>query len=237
MLGKKITVTVAQPEVQLAGEGRKVLYKGSVALGDHSSPKPVYLISYGDPKPEQPATVIAVVSSKGKEQFVAAPENTVYYAPEIRSVIEKAEGRPPERVSCLYEKSCGAVVYRVEGRTVRFLVVKNKNGRHWGFPKGHMEYGESERQTALREVLEETGLQVEEAVYQFSLPNTYLYSGFLVHTLDQFFLCKVKDTSRIKAMDDVAESFWLPLDEVNPEEFGLDSVREGVRRFLKEHKL
>ena len=88
-----------------------------------------------------------------------------------------------------------------------------------------------------REVLEETGLQVEEAVYQFSLPNTYLYSGFLVHTLDQFFLCKVKDTSRIKAMDDVAESFWLPLDEVNPEEFGLDSVREGVRRFLKEHKL
>jgi hypothetical protein len=27
------------------------------------------------------------------------------------------------------------------------------------------------------------------------------------------------------------------LDEVNPEEFGLDSVREGVRRFLKEHKL
>ena len=133
MLGKKITVTVAQPEVQLAGEGRKVLYKGSVALGDHSSPKPVYLISYGDPKPEQPATVIAVVSSKGKEQFVAAPENTVYYAPEIRSVIEKAEGRPPERVSCLYEKSCGAVVYRVEGRTVRFLVVKKSYGlkRKW----------------------------------------------------------------------------------------------------------
>lgn len=38
-------------------------------------------------------------------------------------------------------------------------------------------------------------------------------------------------------MDDVAESLRLPLDEVNPEEFGLDSVREGVRRFLKEHKL
>ena len=144
MLGKKITVTVAQPEVQLAGEGRKVLYKGSVALGDHSSPKPVYLISYGDPKPEQPATVIAVVSSKGKEQFVAAPENTVYYAPEIRSVIEKAEGRPPERVSCLYEKSCGAVVYRVEGRTVRFLVVKEiKTAGIGGFPRGTWSMGKA----------------------------------------------------------------------------------------------
>lgn len=102
---------------------------------------------------------------------------------------------------------------------------------------GFIDMYETGEEGVAREVLEETGLQVEEAVYQFSLPNTYLYSGFLVHTLDQFFLCKVKDTSRIKVMDDVAESFWLPLDEVNPEEFGLDSVREGVRRFLKEHKL
>ena len=102
---------------------------------------------------------------------------------------------------------------------------------------GFIDMHETGEEGVAREVLEETGLQVEEAVYQFSLPNTYLYSGFLVHTLDLFFLCKVKDTSRIKAMDDVAESFWLPLDEVNPEEFGLDSVREGVRRFLKEHKL
>ena len=102
---------------------------------------------------------------------------------------------------------------------------------------GFIDMYETGEEGVAREVLEETGLQVEEAVYQFSLPNTYLYSGFLVHTLDQFFLCQVQDTSRIKAMDDVAESFWLPLDEVNPEEFGLDSVREGVRRFLKEHKL
>ena len=87
-----------------------------------------------------------------------------------------------------------------------------------------------------REVKEETGLEVEEATYLFSLPNTYLYSGFLVHTLDLFFRCKVKDESRLQAMDDVAESFWMPLDKINPEEFGLDSVREGVKRFLKEHK-
>ena len=73
--------------------------------------------------------------------------------------------------------------------------------------------------------------------YQFSLPNTYLYSGFLVHTLDQFFLCRVKDNAALRAMDDVAESFWVPLNEVCPEEFGLDSVREGVKRFLKEHNI
>ena len=88
-----------------------------------------------------------------------------------------------------------------------------------------------------REVREETGLEVVDAAYQFSLPNTYMYSGFLVHTLDQFFLCRVKYEKNLNAMDDVADSFWVSLSEVNPEEFGLDSVREGVKRFLKEHNI
>lgn len=101
---------------------------------------------------------------------------------------------------------------------------------------GFIDMYETGEEGVSREVLEETGLKVDEAEYQFSLPNTYLYSGFLVHTLDQFFLCRVKDTSHIEAKDDVADSFWVPLEEVNPDEFGLDSVREGVIRFLKEYK-
>ena len=100
---------------------------------------------------------------------------------------------------------------------------------------GFVDRFETGEEGVAREVLEETGLEVVEARYLFSLPNTYLYSGFLVHTLDQFFLCRVKDASRLQAMDDVADSFWVPLQEVNPEAFGLDSVREGVRRFLEEH--
>lgn len=104
-------------------------------------------------------------------------------------------------------------------------------------PGGFIDMHETAEEGVAREVLEETGLKVDRAVYQFSLPNTYLYSGFLVHTLDQFFLCKVKDTHEIRPMDDVADAFWVPVEDVNPEEFGLDSVREGVVRFLKEHKL
>ena len=101
---------------------------------------------------------------------------------------------------------------------------------------GFIDRFETGEQGVAREVLEETGLEVTEAIYQFSLPNTYLYSGFLVHTLDQFFVCKVKDDTCLGAMDDVAETFWMPLDTVNPEEFGLDSVREGVRRFINEKR-
>lgn len=62
-----------------------------------------------------------------------------------------------------YEKSCGAVVYRMQGEQIEYLLVLNKKGNvkgHWGFPKGHVEAGETELQTAEREIFEETGLRV-----------------------------------------------------------------------------
>jgi ADP-ribose pyrophosphatase len=59
-----------------------------------------------------------------------------------------------------FEKSCGAVVYRNYGGTVEFLAVRSKAYGHWGFPKGHVEEGESEQETAKREVFEETGLDI-----------------------------------------------------------------------------
>lgn len=58
------------------------------------------------------------------------------------------------------EKSCGAVIYIQSGIDVEFLAVKSKANGHWGFPKGHMEAGESEKETARREVFEETGLDI-----------------------------------------------------------------------------
>ena len=46
-------------------------------------------------------------------------------------------------------------------------------------------------------------------------------------------VCQVEDDHLIKAMDDVADAWWMPLDKVNPDDFGLDSVRKGVARFLE----
>ena len=99
---------------------------------------------------------------------------------------------------------------------------------------GFIDMGETGEQGVMREVKEETGLTVTDTKYLFSYPNTYLYSGFLVHTLDQFFLCKVADDSVLQAMDDVADSFWIPVKDVDPELFGLDSIRRGVARFKEE---
>ena len=60
------------------------------------------------------------------------------------------------------EKSCGALVYRVTPNGQKeLLFIKHRHGTHWSFPKGHMEEGETEVQTALREVKEETGLDID----------------------------------------------------------------------------
>lgn len=99
-------------------------------------------------------------------------------------------------------------------------------------PGGFIDMAETGEEGVAREVLEETGLKVEEAIYQFTLPNIYVYSGFPVHTLDMFFLCKVADTSHFEANDDVADSFFLPLDAIRPEDFGLSSIRKGLSLFL-----
>ena len=57
------------------------------------------------------------------------------------------------------EKSCGAGVFTREGGTIKFVIIRSLEG-FYGYPKGHMEAGESEEQTALREIREETGLDV-----------------------------------------------------------------------------
>ena len=99
-------------------------------------------------------------------------------------------------------------------------------------PGGFADIGETAEEGLAREVLEETGLRVTRADYLFSIPNEYLFSGFQIPTLDLFFRCEVGDPSALRAGDDAAECFWLPLSDVDPTLFGLHSIRNGVEKLL-----
>lgn len=59
------------------------------------------------------------------------------------------------------ERSCGAVVVQKRPTGYYYLLVQHQRGLHWGLPKGHVDPNESREQTALREVLEETGLKIK----------------------------------------------------------------------------
>ncbi|NDV65680.1 NUDIX domain-containing protein [Bacteroides sp. 224] len=140
--------------------------------------------------------------------------------------------------------ACGFVYYfNSSAATVAFIVNHNNEllvcrrakepaKGTLDLPGGFIDMAETGEEGVIREVLEETGLVVKEAIYQFSLPNLYMYSGFEVHTLDMFFVCKVEDTSHIKAMDDVADTFFLPLNKIQIEEFGLGSIRKGLQKYI-----
>lgn len=57
------------------------------------------------------------------------------------------------------EKSCGAIIYKYENSKLYILLLKHNQG-HWSFSKGHVENEETEKETALREIKEETNLDV-----------------------------------------------------------------------------
>lgn len=99
-------------------------------------------------------------------------------------------------------------------------------------PGGFVDPGESLTAGCLREVREELGVEATIVRFLFSLPNTYRYSGFDVHTADAFFLCRLAPGAVPHPADDAAAMQWLAFRDIRPEEFGLDSIREGVKRIM-----
>ena len=74
-----------------------------------------------------------------------------------------------------HEKCCGAVVYTKIGDQIHYLLVQNLKGIY-GFPKGHMEADETETETAIREIKEEVGLDVE-LYTSFRTTGSYMLPG------------------------------------------------------------
>ena len=126
----------------------------------------------------------------------------------------------------------------IDGSGEELLVVRRGKEPAKGtldLPGGFCDMYETVEEGMLREIKEETGLDVENIEYLFSSPNVYMYSGMGVHTLDMDFLVRVHgDAVAVKAADDAAEALWIPINEVNPAEFGLTSIRNAVIRFLTE---
>ncbi len=109
------------------------------------------------------------------------------------------------------EKSCGALVYRYHNGELELLLIRHRFGGHWSFPKGHVEQGESESQTALREVKEETNISISleegfrESVEYF--PKPYIKKQVV------YFLGRSLGDTPKRQEEEISEVRWVPIDQ------------------------
>ena len=111
-----------------------------------------------------------------------------------------------------YETSCGFVAFRLESDEPHYLIIRAHNGE-WGFPKGHMEPGETETETACRELMEETGVSVV-PVPEFRRAIEYPVlsrPGTIKRAI--FFLGQCGSEVPVCQETEVAEAAFLPLSE------------------------
>lgn len=98
---------------------------------------------------------------KRPEGMILAPTSVKLNQAELAEMVFTSDLSKRYRIEPLYHKSCGAIVYRRGADGLEFLVLNEQHSEKWGFPKGHMERGESERETAEREIYEEAGFRPE----------------------------------------------------------------------------
>ncbi len=90
----------------------------------------------------------------------ASAEDKLWMQYQIAEAVDYWENGNALKIYCLREKSCGAVVYTGDGAERKYLIIRMNLG-HCGLPKGHIEKYETEEETAIREVMEETGVAIK----------------------------------------------------------------------------
>ncbi len=112
------------------------------------------------------------------------------------------------------EKSCGALVFRQLGETIEFLLIRHRKGGHWSFPKGHVELGETEKETALREVLEETGLSVS-ILPNFREKVSYSPKSGVYKDVIYFLAIAGQNDKIVLQVEEVSDARWVNSDNLS----------------------
>ena len=241
MLGKMVRVKVTRPcnYLDTRTNTRYIVNYGiaEVQNDKRSFVLGAYILGVNHPVRVFEGKIIAVIHYKNVKMsaLVVAPKNMHRIDYEIRDVL--AFNEPPEsyNLECLYEHSCGAVVFRQIKGEYRFLLIKNRRSTHWGFPKGHMEKGETREETAIREVLEETGVHIH--IYEGFCSESEYRIGAKIEKRVEVFLASTEDTQTVIQKEEIEDYIWLRYPEAY-EMLKFDNDKEilsSVKEYMEEH--
>ncbi len=169
-LGKKVNIQIDRPigyvhQTEAYSRTYPINYGFLPGVfGGDGEEQDAYLVGVDEPVSSYTGIVIGIVHRRDdvEDKLVVAPPGKVFYQHEIAAAVHFTEQYYETYVECIFEKSCGAVVYtEIEGERRYLLIRAGRTGINCGFPKGHMEIGETEEATALREVWEETSVRAE----------------------------------------------------------------------------
>ena len=127
------------------------------------------------------------------------------------------------------EKSAGCVILNEN----KVLLILQKNGDFWGFPKGHLEENETEIEAAKREVLEETGIEViidENKRYE----TNYIIRNEIDKT-SVFYVAKPKSGTLKKQECEVEDIGWFGYEEAL-EKLSFDNYKEVLKKALQANR-
>ncbi len=130
--------------------------------------------------------------------------------------IRRGNGHRPDSVisEVVREPTAGGVVYREKDGKIEMLLIQDSRNR-WTIPKGHIEKGETAKQTAAREVREETGLKdVVVKGYLGKIHFRYRRVNTLVLMTTHIYLVKAEgDTEDFLKEDWMNGIRWMPAQE------------------------
>ncbi|HEX7032214.1 MAG TPA: NUDIX domain-containing protein [Nitrososphaera sp.] len=138
------------------------------------------------------------------------------------------------------ERSAGAVVFYLEGTAEPEYLLLHYTASHWDFPKGNIEAGENEKQAAIREIREETGITDIEFLEGFRMKIDYKYrhGHRLVHKEVVLFLARTR-TKQVTLSHEHIGFAWKKFDDALQQLSyrNAKNLLSAARHYLQQHSL
>ena len=231
LLGKIVTVQVDRPIGYLHGDIPYPVNYGFVPglMGGDGEEQDAYILGVDTPLSSFTGRVIAVIRRHNdcEDKLVVAPEGLSLHQGQIAQAVHFQEQYFISTIDSVFQKSCGVVPFRRFGGNAEVLLLFQRGSRTWSFPKGHMEAGETEQQTALRELFEEAGFRTK------LVPSARAATEYRISSAARkqvvFFLGEVHGEPRLQAKE-IESCRWAAPGEL--EQYLLPQVASAAKALL-----